>query len=84
MVALIGAFGGLHLAQQGVHFFQTQAAVGPHRTVAGHAAEQLVVGAGNHRAGLMLAQLGQHAARQFYRIALRQSGWHGAYRQGFA
>ena len=38
MVALVGALGGLHLAQQGVHFVYGEASVGAHRSVAGHGA----------------------------------------------
>ena len=33
MVALVGALGGFHLAQQGVHLGQAQAAVGANRTL---------------------------------------------------
>src|SRR5471032_760514 len=34
VVALVGAFGAFHLAQQGVHFLRRQDAVGAHRRVA--------------------------------------------------
>ena len=36
VVALVRAFGGFHLAQKGVHFFNGEFAVGAHCAVAGH------------------------------------------------
>ena len=36
VVALAGAFGFLHVPQQGIHFRYGEAAIGPHRAVAGH------------------------------------------------
>ena len=50
--------------------------------MAGHGGEQLVVGALNHGAGIVLRQLGQHAAGQRHRVRLRQRGRHRAHRQG--
>src|SRR5256885_15932240 len=40
VVALVGALGDFHLAQQGVHLVQRQAAVGAHGAVAGHRSEE--------------------------------------------
>jgi hypothetical protein len=74
VVALVAALGHLHLAQKSVHFVQSQAAVGTHRTVAGHGCQQCVVRALDHRAGILLGQFGQHAAGQFHGIALGQAG----------
>src|SRR5690606_1961860 len=42
MVALVGAFSGFHLSQQGVHFLQRQLAVGSNRSVTSHVRDQLV------------------------------------------
>src|SRR5882724_11028012 len=42
VVALPGALGLLHLAQERVHLQDRQRAVGAYRAVAGHGAEQLV------------------------------------------
>ncbi|MPN41365.1 hypothetical protein SDC9_188910 [bioreactor metagenome] len=82
MVALVAAVGGLHLAQQGVHFVQRELAVGAHGTVAGHGGQDFIVCALHHGGGIVRGQFGQHAARQLHRIALRQAGGHGAHGQG--
>src|SRR5258705_7557073 len=50
VVALPGALGLLHLAQQRVHLRNRQRPVGAHRAVAGHGAEQLVAALGEHAA----------------------------------
>ena len=42
VVALAGALGRFHVAQQGVHFGQGQPAIGAHRGVAGHGGQQFV------------------------------------------
>ena len=36
MIALVGAFGGFHLAQQGVHLWSRQLAICAYRAVTGH------------------------------------------------
>ncbi|MNF04660.1 hypothetical protein D3C80_2042270 [compost metagenome] len=82
MVALVGALGDFHLPQQAVHFVQRELAVGAHRAVAGHGAEYFIARALHHGAGVVLAEFGQHAAREFHRIALGQRGRHGAHGQG--
>ncbi len=81
VVALVGALGGLHLAQQGVHLVHGQAPVGAHRAVAGHGGQQFVLRPRQHRAGVHLGQLGQHAARQCGDVALRQACRYGTHRQ---
>ena len=43
MVALVGAVGGFHLAQQGVHFRQGEAAVGADGAITGHGGQDFVV-----------------------------------------
>ena len=87
MVALVRALGGFHLAQKRVHLFHGQTAVGAHRAVAGHGGEQLVLRAFDHVAGIVLGQLGQHAAGQLAGVAFgvvaRECGGHGAHGQGF-
>ena len=75
VVALVGALGGFHLAQQRVHLVERELAVGAHRAVAGHGGQQLVLRALDHGAGVVLRQFGQHAARQFHRVALGQRWW---------
>ena len=45
VIALVGALGFFHLAQQRVHLFQRQLPVGAHGAVAGHGGEQFVAGA---------------------------------------
>ena len=81
MVALVAAFGLLHLTKQGVHFIQVQAAVGAYGAVAGHGRQQLVVRALDHGACVVLFKFSQHAARQFDRIALREGGGHRSHGQ---
>ena len=61
MVALVGALGALHVAQQRVHLVQCQLAVGPHGAVAGHGRQDLVLRTLHHAAGLVLGQFGQQA-----------------------
>ncbi len=82
MVALVGAFGLFHLTQQTVHFIEGQAAVRTHCAVTGHGCQDLVLGPLHHRAGIVLGQLGQHAAGQLHRIALGQACGHGTHSQG--
>src|SRR5690625_4722072 len=42
VIALVGAFGALHVAQQGVHFINIEAPVGPDRAVAGDGRQKFV------------------------------------------
>src|SRR5256885_14570058 len=60
MVALPGALGLLHLAQQGVHFRNRQGPMGAHRAVAGHRPEQLVAALGEYAARTAHAEGLQH------------------------
>ncbi len=48
VIALVGALGGFHLAQQRVHFVERQAPVRAHRVMAGERAEQFVLALGQH------------------------------------
>ena len=51
--------------------------------MAGHGAQELIVRAGNHSAGVVLLKFCQHASGQRCRVALSQRGGHGTYGQGF-
>src|SRR5690554_4202816 len=42
VIALIGAFRTLHLAQQRIHFVECQAPVGPYRAMARHGGKQFI------------------------------------------
>src|SRR5207245_8119741 len=60
MIALAGALGFLHLAQQGVHLRNRQGSVGAHRAVAGHRPEQFVPALCEHAARPVLADVLQY------------------------
>src|SRR5258706_6386219 len=62
VVALTGAFGLLHLAQQGIHFRDGQRSVGAYGAVARHGAQQLVAALGQHAACAVLANVAQQRA----------------------
>src|SRR6266513_3322685 len=81
MVALAGALGFLHLAQQGVHLQNGQGPMGAHRTVAGHRSEQLVPALGEHAARPVFADVPQYRARKLRRIGLGQHGRDRTYRE---
>src|SRR5437879_3827442 len=70
VVALAGALGFLHLAQQGIHLRDRQGPMGADRAVAGHRPEQLVAALGEHAARPVLADVTQHRARELRRIGL--------------
>src|SRR3954462_13337546 len=55
MVAAARALGFFHLAQERVHLGDAEDAVGAHRGVARHGAEQLVLARGEHLACTVLA-----------------------------
>ena len=82
MVALVGAVGGFHLAQQRIHFGDGQRAVGAHGAVAGHGGEQLVAPCGNDLGGGHVFEFGEYRAGQLADVGAGEQGRHGAYRQG--
>ena len=51
--------------------------------MAGHGRQNLVLRALDHGAGVVLCQLGEHAARQLHRVTLRQCGRYRAHGEGF-
>ena len=59
MVALVCTIRGFHLAQQGVHFFQAQLAVGTHCSMASHGGQHIVASALQHLVCLVLRQFCQ-------------------------
>src|SRR4249920_276574 len=60
VVALAGALGRLHLAQQGVHLRDRELAVGAHSGMARHGRQQLVAPLGEDPARAVLANFAQH------------------------
>jgi len=42
MITLAAALSGFHIPQQGIHFRNTQLAVGAHGTMAGHSGENFI------------------------------------------
>ena len=80
MVALVAAVGGLHLAQQGVHFVQRELAVGAHGAVAGHGGQDFIVA----RCTTVVASCApvRPARCASSTGRLRQAGGHGAHGQG--
>ena len=79
MVALAGAFGVFHLAQQGVHFRQAELATGADGAVAGHGGEKFVTLAGGDLADAVFAQIGDQGAGEGDRVAGLQQGGNGAH-----
>src|SRR5437899_2895756 len=67
MVALAGAIGLLHLAQQGVHLQDREGPMGAHRAVAGHRPEQFVAALREHAARPIFADVLQYRARKLGR-----------------
>ena len=57
VVALAGAFGFFHLAQQGVHFRHGEDAAGADGAVAGHGRQQFVAAGGGELGDAVFAQL---------------------------
>ena len=70
VVALVAALSRFHVAQQTVHFFDCQLAVGTYCTMASHGPQNLVLRALDHGAGVVLRQLSQNAACQLDRVSL--------------
>ena len=83
MVALVGALGFFHLAQQGVHLVQRQFAVGADGAVTGHGGQNLVLSALDDRAGVVQSEFSQDTAGEFDGVAHGQGGRHRAHGEGF-
>ena len=81
MIALVGALGFFHLAQQGVHFGQAELAAGAHRAVAGHGGQQLVAPGGGQLRDAVFAQFGEQGEHQRRRIGCLQERWNAAHGQ---
>ena len=75
MIALIGAFGRFHFAQQRVHFINRQSTIGTHGAVACECREQFVPMLGEHARAAIFAHVTQ-ARRASVRApsALREQG----------
>ena len=58
MIALAGAFGFFHLAQQGVHFWHGQQTAGADGAVAGHRRQQFVAAGSGELADAVFALFG--------------------------
>ena len=84
MVALVGAWGLFHVAQQGIHFGQGQLAACAHRAMTRHGGEQLVFGREQGIAVAHLCQFGEQVTHQSLNIAACQQNRHGAYGDGSA
>src|SRR5690242_15814319 len=78
VVALVGAVGGLHLAQQAVHFRQAEAAVGVYRAAAGERAEEAVGGAVEVVPARLERQLVHQLADDARQLACIEDGRHAA------
>lgn len=78
MIALPGAFGGLHLPEQGIHFGNAEPAIGAHRAMTGHGRQQGIALLGHAPGGAMLTQIGQDVPQQGLDIALGQQRRHAA------
>ena len=75
MVALVGAFGFFHLAQQGIHLRNRQQAPCTHRAVASHGGEQFVTPSRHQLRDAVFAQFTEQRARQIGRVGgLQQCG----------
>ena len=83
MVALVGALGGFHVAQQGVHFREAEATIGAYRAMAGAGGEDFVAALCEHMAGRLLGQLGEQGARELFELAAGQQGGYGAHGELF-
>ncbi len=79
MVALAGAFGFFHLAEQGVHFGNRQLAAGADGAVAGHGGEQFVAAGGGELADAVFAQFGDQRPGQGGGVAALQQGGDAAH-----
>jgi len=71
MVALVGAEGAFHLAQDGVHLGDAELLVGAHGGMAGEGGEQLVATFGEGAAGAEIAQFVQYLGRWISHFSLR-------------
>ena len=72
VVALVGALGGSIWRSSAFISSIVSCAVGAHRAVAGHGRQQLGRARAARRAGVVLGQVGEHAARQFDDVAVGQ------------
>ena len=74
VVALVGAFGFFHLAQQGVHLVQRQFAVRPYRAVTGHSGQNLVLRALDNGAGVVQGELVEATGDDVQRVEPERVG----------
>ena len=81
MVALICAFGDFHIAQESVHLGDGQAAIGTHRAVASHGAQELVALSFNYATGWVIGQILEQTPDQFNNIATCKQGRYAAHSQ---
>jgi hypothetical protein len=81
VIALSGAFGLLHLAQQRVHLGDVQDAVGTHRAMAGKRGKQFIAPFGQRAACSEFTLLIDHVVRGGFRFGLPEHHRHRAHRQ---
>src|SRR5258708_16620190 len=70
VVALAGALGRFHVAQQRVHLGHREGTVGPDRSVAGHGGEHFVLALCEHPAAAELRDFRQPVPAEFTRVGL--------------
>src|SRR6267378_4125076 len=70
VVALAGALGRFHVAQQCVHLGHGERTVGPDCSVAGHGGKHFVLTLGEHPAAAELHDFPQHVAGEFSGVGL--------------
>ena len=81
MVALVGAGGRFHVAQQGIHLLEAQPLIGAHCGMASHSCQQRITSLGQQPACAVLVQFGEHFACKADRIAFGEHRGHGAHRE---
>ena len=81
MVALAGALGGFHFAQQSVHFGNRQRTIRPDGGVAGHGGQHLILALGEHAAAAEFGYFAEDVARELCGIGLRQRHRHATHGQ---
>ena len=81
MIALSGAFGFFHFAQQRIHLVRCQCAVGPYGAMAGHGAEKVVLAFREDATGTEFTDVMQHATRKRRQVAIGEHGGHRAHGQ---
>ena len=79
MIALPGMRGGLHLAQQGIHFFCIQPPASAHRPAAGHISHHLFEPFSQGQSGLIFGKIVSEIADQAGNIHLSEQGRRGAH-----